>query len=99
MRKVFVRVADAWRRFICKVMGHKRVRGSVGTVGVLACVRCHRITDQRTAMRAVTRGELERRLAARLPDGWTLNRINWKKRVVHLTDARGNPHTELLALS
>jgi hypothetical protein len=103
MRKLWIRAADAarrfadaTRRFICKCFGHKKVRGSVGTVGAQACLRCHRITDQLTNRRGMTRGELERAIDAKLTDGWSLERINWKKKVAHLVDRHGNRRAEAL---
>lgn len=99
MTRFWIRLVDRTARLLCRIFGHRKVRGSIGTVGVKACLRCRRVIEQRTAMRELTRGELERRIAAKLPEGWTLHRINWKKRLAHLTDAHGNPRTELLTVT
>jgi hypothetical protein len=51
--------------------GNVKYDVSFRTVGQKQCLRCPRITDHKTVRRRVTFGEVERRLAANPPKGYS----------------------------
>ena len=79
-----------WFRTICAVFGHTTANGSVGAIGVRGCMRCQIITEQKTIRRPFSRGDVERRVMASLPAGYTFLGINWKKRTLQVLDENGN---------
>jgi hypothetical protein len=67
------------KRLVCFFFGHRLLNGSMGNVGITLCARCRKL-ENRTSMRAVTRGQIERRMAAHPPEGYSFVNCNWKKR-------------------
>jgi hypothetical protein len=80
MRIILVRAVMAIRRLTCRIFGHVEANVSLRTVGLKQCRRCLRITAQKTARARVTRGEIEQRMAAHPPEGYSFVDCNWKKR-------------------
>jgi hypothetical protein len=56
---------------------------------VKQCLRCLRITDHKTVRRQVTFGEVERRMAAIPPKGYSFVSCNWKKRKARFVSPTG----------
>jgi hypothetical protein len=69
-----------FRRAICFFFGHGKADVSLSNIGFKMCRRCLRLTDQKTVRRETTRGDIERRMAARPPKGYSFLSCNWKKR-------------------
>jgi hypothetical protein len=91
---LFTRIKLFALYLFCRIVGHKKQRASVGSIGVLHCSRCHRITDTLTVRRRETKGDAERimeRIA--LMTGYSFTGINWKKRIAHFTKPNGQLHT------
>lgn len=78
-----------FKRLLCRIFGHIKANGSIGTVGIQLCRRCLRITDRKTVRRDLTKGDMERRIIAAMPHGWTFLRVNWKNELAHFADPHG----------
>jgi hypothetical protein len=89
MKHLLVRMNFTLRRAICYFLGHKKVDGSLHTVGLRHCLRCLRIVDYRTVRRRVTRGDIERRMVAHPPEGYSFVSCNWKKRKAKFVSQSG----------
>jgi small neutral amino acid transporter SnatA (MarC family) len=63
------------RRAICRLFGLTRHSLSIAA-GIVFCTRCLRIVDYRTVRREVTRGEIEPRMAANPPEGYSFVNCN-----------------------
>jgi Prophage protein (DUF1660) len=92
--KVTTRIKLFVLNLVCRVVGHRKQRASVGSIGALYCARCYRVTDQLTVRRGETKGDADRimeRIAKMT--SYTFNYINWKKRIAHFTQPSGKPYT------
>jgi hypothetical protein len=77
------------RRLTCKLFDHPRHNMSTATVGIVFCTRCLRIVDYRTVRREVTKADIERRVAANPPAGYSFLDCNWKKRKAKFVSTSG----------
>ena len=62
---------------------------SIATVGIVFCTRCLRIVDYRTVRHRITKGDIERRMAANPPSGYSFVNCNWKKRKAKFVSPQG----------
>jgi hypothetical protein len=76
-------------RIICRLFGHSKHNMSIATVGIAFCTRCLRIVDYRTVRREVTKGDIERRMAANPPESYSFIDCSWKKRKAKFVSASG----------
>jgi hypothetical protein len=80
MKGLLIGLNQFLRRLTCRIFGHVKADMALHTVGLKVCRRCLRITDQKTVRTRVTRGEIEHRMAAHPPEGYSFVDCNWKKR-------------------
>lgn len=88
---LLTRVNFILRRLTCRILGHARANVSMGTVGIVLCRRCLRITEQKTVRARVTRGDIEQRMRAHQPEGYNFVSVNWKKRKARFVSTSGAP--------
>jgi hypothetical protein len=89
MKRLLVRISFFFRRLACRIFGHASTNASIGSIGIKFCTRCLIITDQKTVRRSTTHGDIERRLRARAPEGYSLIDCNWKKRKAKFAGPQG----------
>jgi hypothetical protein len=89
MKGLLVRINLFLRHLTCRIFGHVSANASMGTVGLKICRRCMRIIEQKTIRARVTRGEIEQRMTAHPPEGYSFVGCNWKKRKAKFVNANG----------
>ena len=82
-----------FRQLLCYFFGHRPVVQRTDTHELLGCARCYRLFAETplsiTYRRDVTYGEVERRMAAHPPTGYSFVSCNWKKRKVRFVSPAG----------
>lgn len=82
------------RRLLCRIFGHRMAQERDGQLIATVCLRCHQIEAVDlmlyTARAKVTRGEIEERMKAHPPEGYSFVDCNWKKRKAKFVSESGN---------
>jgi hypothetical protein len=78
---------------ICRLFGHRITRERQEHLLYTGCGRCRQLVSidllKFTRKRDVTFGDLEHRMAAEPPEGYSFMSCNWKKRKAKFMSARG----------
>jgi hypothetical protein len=78
--KLLTRFRFVLKNIHCRIFGHRPHNVSFGTVGAEICGRCLETVKVKTIRREVTKGDMERRLAAVTPPGYSYVSFNRKSR-------------------
>ena len=89
MRRLLHSLNLTIRYITCRLFGHVKAHMHLNSVGLLVCRRCLRITDQKTARARITHGEIEQRMQAHPPEGYSFVDCNWKKRKAKFASPAG----------
>jgi hypothetical protein len=81
------------RRLVCFFFDRKMVNMRCGRFILTRCERCRQLQSldriNYTARRKVRCGDIEKRMAANPPDGYTFIDCNWKKRKAKFVNSAG----------
>lgn len=81
------------RRFLCLIFGHLPQREQHDELLATVCRRCRGLMSVQQLMYTlrskVTRGEIEERMKANPPEGYSFVDCNWKKRKAKFVSPKG----------